>query len=69
MDGLLISADSHVAEPLDLWTSHLPEDLRPLGPRIEMRDGAVCMMVEDTVIRRFKVGGPMELFRFAVPVG
>lgn len=58
MDGLLISADSHVAEPLDLWTSHLPEDLRPLGPRIEMRDGAVCMMVEETVVRRFKVGGP-----------
>ncbi len=58
MDHLLISSDSHVAEPLDLWTSHLPEEMRAQGPRVEMRDGTVCMMVEDTIIRKFKVGGP-----------
>ena len=50
---VLISADSHVMEPLDLWTMHLPPHLRAHGPRIETRDGAACLMVEDTVARRF----------------
>lgn len=53
MGRLLISADSHVMEPLDLWTGHLPEHLRSQGPRIDVRDDVVCMMVEDTVVRRF----------------
>ena len=50
---VLISADSHVTEPLDLWTAHLPPHLRAHGPRIEARDGVACLMVEDTVARRF----------------
>lgn len=53
MGRFLISADSHVMEPLDLWTGHLPEHLRSQGPRIDLRDDVVCMMVEDTVVRRF----------------
>src|SRR5439155_1120984 len=40
-------------EPLDLWTMHLPAHLRAQGPRIEPRDGVGCLMVEDTVVRRF----------------
>ena len=40
-------------EPLDLWTAHLPTHLRGAGPRIEMRDDIACLMVEDTVVRRF----------------
>src|ERR1700730_6091116 len=54
MGRLLISADTHVKEPVDLWTSGLPEHLRALGPRVDVRDGQTCMMVEDTVIRRFR---------------
>ena len=50
---LLISADSHVMEPLDLWTGGLSPHLRAHGPRVEQRDGATCLMVEDTVVRRF----------------
>jgi predicted TIM-barrel fold metal-dependent hydrolase len=53
MDQLLISADSHVMEPLDLWTHHLPEPMRSRGPRIEVRGNAQCLMVEDTVVRKF----------------
>jgi predicted TIM-barrel fold metal-dependent hydrolase len=51
---LLISADTHVTEPMGLWTAGLPPHLRDRGPRIELRDGTSCMMVEDTVVRRFK---------------
>jgi predicted TIM-barrel fold metal-dependent hydrolase len=61
---LLISADSHVMEPLDLWTTGLPEHLRTQGPRIEARDGAPCILVEDTVVRRLPApaneAGPAE---------
>src|SRR5207244_11305661 len=61
---LLISADSHVMEPLDLWTSGLPEHLRAQGPRVEPRDGGACLLVEDTVVRRLpalaKASGPAD---------
>jgi len=50
---LLISADSHVMEPVDLWTTHLPRHLRHAAPRMEDRDGVACLVVEDTVVRRF----------------
>ena len=30
---MLISADSHVVEPADLWTSRLPADLQDRAPR------------------------------------
>ena len=57
---LLISADSHVMEPVDLWTSHLPPELRARGPRIEMRNDVPCLMVEDAVVRRFSAPRPAE---------
>ncbi len=57
MNRLLVSADSHVSEPMDLWTRYLPEHLRAYGPRIEQRDGVQCLMVEDTVIRRLTAIG------------
>src|SRR5713226_9576415 len=53
MPRLLISADSHVMEPPDLWTRYLPEHLRDHGPRFEIRAGATCLMVENTVVRNF----------------
>src|SRR5439155_8384515 len=61
---LLISADSHVMEPLDLWTSGLPAHLRAQGPRVEPREGGACLLVEDTVVRRLptlpKAAGPAD---------
>ena len=64
MGRLLISADSHVMEPVDLWTSGLPAQLRAHGPRVEPRDGVACLLVEDTVVRRLpalaKVAGPAD---------
>lgn len=34
---LLISADSHVVEPRDLWTTRLPSELRDLVPELRAR--------------------------------
>ena len=45
-------------EPPDLWTTRLPPDLRPHGPRLEARDGVPCLMVEDRVVRRFAAPQP-----------
>ena len=55
MIRLAISADCHVMEPLDLWTEHLPPSLRARGPRVEARDKYACFMVENEVIRKFRV--------------
>jgi hypothetical protein len=52
----LISADSHLMEPLDLWTRHLPAGLRERGPRLEHRDGGTWLVVEEMPLRRF---GPL----------
>jgi predicted TIM-barrel fold metal-dependent hydrolase len=42
-------------EPVDLWTSGLPPHLRARGPRIEARNEVPCLMVEDSVVRRFSI--------------
>lgn len=52
MPELLISADCHVTEPLDLWLRGLPPGLRARGPRVELRDGRTCLLVEDRVARK-----------------
>ena len=52
MSRLAISADCHVTEPLDLWTANLPAALREKGPRLEVRDGRSCLVVEDRVARK-----------------
>src|ERR1700730_11489594 len=36
--GWLCSADGHVMEPADLWTSRVPQDLRDRAPRFEYTD-------------------------------
>lgn len=48
----LISADCHVTEPLDLWTTRLPAGLRGRGPRLEWRGERACFVVEDEVVRK-----------------
>jgi predicted TIM-barrel fold metal-dependent hydrolase len=37
VQDVLVSADSHVIEPLDLWTTRLPERLRDLAPKFPAR--------------------------------
>jgi uncharacterized protein len=45
----VISADSHINEPPDLWTARLPASLKERGPHvIETRSGADAWVVEDT---------------------
>src|SRR5207244_11409551 len=34
MDRVVISADSHVMEPADLWTSRVDADLRDIAPQV-----------------------------------
>lgn len=58
MNRVLVSADSHVMEPPDLWTRYLPEHLRARG-------GSSCRMVEERVIRRFESFDPKDETRGA----
>ena len=50
------SADSHVVEPLDLWQTRLPPELRERAPRREEVDGRWVFVVEGVPPR--KMGGP-----------
>lgn len=52
MARLLISADSHVFEPLDLWQSRLPAALRDRAPRLVARDGEMRLVMEGMPPRR-----------------
>ena len=54
----LISADSHINEPPDLWTSRVPSPLRERAPRmarLEQGDAWILVCVND------RAGGPAEL--------
>jgi predicted TIM-barrel fold metal-dependent hydrolase len=57
MIRFVISADCHVTEPTDLWTEELPASLRSRGPRVEIRDGRTCLMVEERVARKLPPSG------------
>ena len=52
MIRLAISADGHVNEPGDLWTRSLPSSMVEQGPRVEVRDGMISMIVESRLIRK-----------------
>ena len=45
-DELIISSDSHVFEPPDLWTTRIDAAFRKRAPRIERRDGVDLLVVE-----------------------
>jgi predicted TIM-barrel fold metal-dependent hydrolase len=49
---LAISADGHVSEPADLWSANLPRALRDRGPRVEVRDGWIALLVEGRLVRK-----------------
>lgn len=48
-DYKLISADSHVNEPPDLWTSRLPEQYRDRAPRIERFEQGDAWVMESAL--------------------
>ncbi|MAE94898.1 MAG: hypothetical protein CL910_09580 [Deltaproteobacteria bacterium] len=52
---LVISADGHVTEPSDLWVRELPASMRGRGPRVEGREGRLCFVVEDEIVRKLPV--------------
>lgn len=58
MIRLAISADGHVSEPADLWSANLPASLRGRGPRVEIREGKISMVVENRVIRKLAEAPP-----------
>ena len=60
MIRLAISADGHVTEPADLWSANLPPTLRARGPRAEVRDGMIALMVEDRLVRKM-IAAPPDL--------
>lgn len=46
----MCSADSHLIEPADLWTSRAPEKLRRRVPRYEFKGNTILYCVEDRVV-------------------
>ena len=58
MIRLAISADGHINEPGDLWSRQLSPSLVDAGPRVEVRDGKIAMVVEGRVIRRLAPAPP-----------
>ena len=44
--AVLVSADSHLTEPHDLWTKRLPAHLRGRAPRVVQEDGYRSLVVE-----------------------
>ena len=43
---LVLSSDSHVFEPPDLWRTRIDRAFRERAPRIERVDGGDCIVVE-----------------------
>jgi predicted TIM-barrel fold metal-dependent hydrolase len=45
MSALVVDADGHVCEPVDLWESRLPARLRERGPRVRWNEAEQCQQV------------------------
>jgi hypothetical protein len=45
--ALILSSDSHVFEPPDLWTTRIDKAFRDRAPRMQRIDGADQLVVED----------------------
>ncbi len=58
--GPIVSADSHVNEPPELWRERLPQEFRHRAPHTETRDGVDYMIVEGTRPRKM-AGGRIQL--------
>src|ERR687898_1313551 len=44
--ALVLSSDSHVFEPADLWQTRIDAAFRDRAPRIQRIDGTDCVVVE-----------------------
>ncbi len=51
-DAPVISADSHVQEPPELYSEWLDKKFRDRAPRVEVRDGAEYSVVDGKKPRR-----------------
>ncbi len=58
-DRLLISADSHVVEPADLFTTRIDLKYRDEAPRIESREDGDYLLVKDMIPRPLGFEGAM----------
>jgi predicted TIM-barrel fold metal-dependent hydrolase len=59
-DGPVISADSHVQEPPEVYGERLPKRLRHRAPRVEERDGKRYLIVDGKKPRRMDVAAAHE---------
>jgi predicted TIM-barrel fold metal-dependent hydrolase len=57
MKPFIFSADAHVTEPLDIFTSALPESMMDRAITMVPVDGYVCSKVGDKIVHRIKMGG------------
>ena len=62
----MISADSHIIEPADLWTSRIDAAYRERGPHIEMQAEMPSGEVEDGQFMVVDGGTPQRVAGFAV---
>ena len=62
-DHVVIDADGHVCEPVDLWERNLPPSMRERGPRVRYSDevGTQQVLVEDHGTDRRELVGVDEL--------
>ena len=64
----IISADSHVQEPPELYEERLPEKFRHRAPRIEEReDGSVYCIVDGKRPRRLDLAEPFLSLSICLP--
>src|SRR5262245_6314855 len=59
-ETMIVSADSHVTEPSDLWSTRVPMQYRERAPHIELRDGRRYLIVEGVRPRRLDGGQASE---------
>lgn len=57
MTRLIISADSHVVEPADLWQQRLPQKYRDRAPRMEQDGDRLLLLVEGMPPRKMSAEG------------
>jgi predicted TIM-barrel fold metal-dependent hydrolase len=55
----IVSADDHIVEPPDIWTSRLPQRYQQIGPRIEYHPTGVVEVVDGSYVERPGPSGPL----------
>jgi predicted TIM-barrel fold metal-dependent hydrolase len=60
-DALFISTDSHVTEPIDLYTERVDREFRDRAPRIVEQDGWRTLLIEGLGPRKLMTAGELEV--------